>query len=222
MIFFERPPEPAARAKGEKTAPRHNAASAPGQAGGEAAEGPISKPAKDPRRAKRRIEVQTHPVQAQCPELARGFRPTAAQSPLEAASAREKAGPGARICTGEAVGEAVRPGAGPKRALTGRSARGPKLGLAGRRLRNWLRRHFDSAQLESVEPMISELLSVTDALHQVRAELGRQGSGTNERIKLLRLQTQLASTFVKIWRVLGLDQDPPCALPKGRPPQLAE
>jgi hypothetical protein len=96
----------------------------------------------------------------------------------------------------------------------------PRLGPAGRRLKRWLGRHFDAAELESVAPMVSELLSLADSLHQVRQELSSETLAMGDRIKLRRLEGQLSAAFGRTWRLLGLADDAPTALPRGRPPRL--
>jgi len=201
--------EPAARAARMKRPPPHNAAPARGQAGAsaaaDAAEGLLARPAKGAKSAKRGIEVQAPPVQAQSPKLVGGFAPGAALPPLETASRpREDAPAGAK--------------AGPKRGASASVAR-PRLGPAGRRLKRWLGRHFDAAELESVAPMVSELLSLADSLHQVRQELSSETLAMGDRIKLRRLEGQLSAAFGRTWRLLGLADDAPTALPRGRPPR---
>jgi hypothetical protein len=203
-------PEPAARAARVKRPGPHNAGPARGQAGdagpADAAEGPASKPAKGAKSAKRGIEAQAPPVQAQAPALSGGFTPDAALPRLEIASGeRENAPAGAK--------------AGPKRAASASVTR-PRLGPAGRRLKRWLARHFDSAQLEAVRPLADELLSLADSLHEVRCELASGALATSERVKLRRLETQLSAAFGRTWRLLGLADDAPATMPRGRPPAL--
>jgi hypothetical protein len=137
--------------------------------------------------------------------LSGGFTPDAAEPPLEAASrAQENAPAGGK--------------SGPKRAASASVAR-PRLGPAGRRLRAWLRKHFDSAQLESVAPLANELLSLADSLHEVRCELASGALAMSERVKLRRLETQLSAAFGRTWRLLGLADDAPATMPRGRPPR---
>jgi hypothetical protein len=202
--------EPAARGARTKRPSPHNAAPPRGQAGdagpADAADGPASKPAKAAKSAKRGIEVQAPPVQAQSPKLVGGFAPGAALPPLETASRpREDAPAGAK--------------AGPKRAASASVAR-PRLGPAGRRLKRWLARHFGSEQLESVAPLANELLSLADSLYEVRCELASGALATSERVKLRRLETQLSAAFGRTWRLLGLADDVPATMPRGRPPAL--
>jgi hypothetical protein len=199
--------EPAARGARMKRPPPHNAGPAPGEAAAtapaDAAGGPPSKPAKGAKSAKRGIQAQRPPLQAQAPALAGGFRPDAAQPPLEDASrAQENAPAGAK--------------AAPKRGASASVAR-PRLGPAGRRLKRWLARHFDSAQLEAVRPLAEELLSLADSLHEVRCELSSGALATSERVKLRRLETQLSASFGRTWRLLGLAEDTPVTMPRGRP-----
>jgi hypothetical protein len=202
-------PEPAARGAREKTPPPHNTALAGGQAGdagpADAADGPASKPAKAAAKRARGLQEQRPPVQGQTPRLSGGFAPDAAEPPLETASRpREDAPAGAKT--------------GPKRAASASVAR-PRLGPAARRLKRWLARHFDSAQLEAVRPLAEELVSLADSLHEVRCELSSGALATSERVKLRRLETQLSASFGRTWRLLGLADDAPAALPRGRPPR---
>ena len=203
-------PEPAARAAREKRASPHNAGPAPGQAGdagpADAADGPASKPAKAARSAKRGIEVQAPPVQAQTPKLAGGFRPDAALPRLEIASGeRENAPAGAKTAA--------------KRVPASASVARPKLGPAARRLRAWLRKHFGD-QIEAVAPMVAELLHLADGLEAVRTELAGGRLTAAEALKYRRIETQLSASFVRAWKTLGLDQDAPATMPPGRPPML--
>jgi hypothetical protein len=205
-------PEPAARGARTKRPPPHNAAPARGQAGdagpADAAEGPPSKRAKGAKSAKRGIEVQAPPVQAQAPALAGGFAPDAALPPLETASRAHENGPArAKNAAKRAAGASV-------------SVARPRLGPAGRRLKRWLARHFDSAQLEAVRPLADELLHLADSLHEVRCELSSGALATSERVKLRRLETQLSAAFGRTWRLLGLADDAPATMPPGRPPRL--
>jgi hypothetical protein len=206
--------EPAARAAREKRPGPHNAAPAGGQAGDA---GPADAAPEAPARAAearkkpaakraRGIQAQRPPVQGQMPDLSGGFTPDAALPPLENASRpRENAPP--------------RANAAPKRGASVGVAR-PRLGPAGRRLRAWLRKHFDSAQLESVAPLANELLSLADSLYEVRCELASGALATSERVKLRRLETQLSAAFGRTWRLLGLADDAPATMPRGRPPAL--
>lgn len=208
-------PEPAARAARAKRPFPHNAAPARGQA---AATGPahaardalaVAAEARKKAAAKRArgIQAQAPPVQAQTPKLAGGFSPDAALPPLETASAAQEDAP-------------PRAKSGGKSAPTSASLARPRLGQAGRRLRAWLRNHFDSAQLEAVRPLADELLSLADSLYEVRCELASGALATSERVKLRRLETQLSAAFGRTWRLLGLADDAPTALPRGRPPRL--
>ena len=204
-------PEPAARGAREKTPPPHNAAPARGQAASnapaDAAEGPRSKRAKDAKSTKRRIEKPALPLEAQAPALSGGFRPAEQTPRLETASGgHENAPAGAKNAAKRAAGATV-------------SVVRPRLGPAGRRLKRWLGRHFDAAELESVAPMVSELLSLADSLHQVRQELFSETLAMGDRIKLRRLEGQLSAAFGRTWRLLGLADDAPTALPRGRPPR---
>jgi hypothetical protein len=209
-------PEPAARAAREKRASPHNAGPARGQAAsnapadaapealagaGEARKKPAAKRA-------RGLQAQAPPVKVQAPALAGGFRPDAAQPPLEDASRAQKNAPaGAKNAAKRAAGAS---------ASTAR----PRLGPAGRRLKRWLARHFDAAQLESVAPLASELLSLADSLYEVRCELASGALATSDRVKLRRLETQLSAAFGRTWRLLGLADDAPAPMPRGRPPVL--
>jgi len=206
--------EPAARAARTKRPPPHNAAPAPGQAASEAlavaaetAGGRKTAASKAAARRARGIQAQAPPVQAQTPKLAGGFAPGAALPPIETASRAHENGPArAKNAAKRAAGASV-------------SVARPRLGLAGRRLKRWLARHFDSAQLEAVRPLADELLSLADSLYEVRCELSRQRLGTSDRVKLRRLETQLSAAFGRTWRLLGLADDAPTALPRGRPPR---
>jgi len=209
LKIFKEGPEPAARGARMKRPPPHNAAPAPGQAASdapaEAPEGLLARPAKGAKSAKRGIEVQAPPVQAQSPKLVGGFAPGAALPPLETASRpREDAPAGAK--------------AGPKRGASASVAR-PRLGPAARRLRAWLRKHFGD-QIEAVAPMVAELLHLADGLEAVRAELAGGRLTAAEALKYRRIETQLSASFVRAWKTLGLDQDAPATMPPGRPPML--
>ena len=211
--IFKFGPEPGARAARMKRPPPHNAGPARGQAGGT---GPAEATPEAPARAAegrrkadtkrpRGLQAQAPPVQAHTPKLAGGFTPDAALPRLDTGSGeREDAPPRAK--------------SGPKRGASVGVAR-PRLGPAGRRLKRWLGRHFDAAELESVAPMVSELLSLADSLHQVRQELSSETLAMGDRIKLRRLEGQLSAAFGRTWRLLGLADDAPTALPRGRPPR---
>jgi hypothetical protein len=203
-------PEPAARAARVKRPSPHNAAPAPGQAGdagpADAAEGPPSKRAKAAKSAKRGIEVQAPPVQAQSPKLVGGFAPDAALPPLETASRAHENGP--------AGGKS-----GPKRAASASVSR-PKLGPAARKLLRWLKTQYGDDAIESVKPLCAELLAVADRLADVRRMLADPALTVSERLKLMRTEVQLNGSFARCWRLLGLADDAPTALPRGRPPVL--
>jgi hypothetical protein len=208
--IFEEAPEPAARGARTKRPLPHNAAPAPGQAAAtapaDAAGGPPSKPAKGAKSAKRGIEVQAPPVQAQAPALSGGFRPAEQTPRLEIASGeRENAPAGGKT--------------GPKRGASASTAR-PRLGPAGRRLLRWLKRHYDSGAIESVRPLVDELLAVCDRLTDVRRMLAAEGLSVSERLKLMRTEVQLNASFGRCWRLLGLAEDTPATMPPGRPPRL--
>jgi hypothetical protein len=201
--------EPAARGAREKTGSPHNAAPARGQAGdagpADAADGPASKPAKAAAKRARGLERPALPIETQTPRLSGGFEPAQQTPRLEtSASTPEDAPAGAK--------------SGPKRAASASVAR-PRLGPAGRLLKRWLARHFDSEQLESVAPLASELLSLADSLYEVRCELASGALATSERVKLRRLETQLSAAFGRTWRLLGLADDAPATMPRGRPPR---
>jgi hypothetical protein len=207
-------PEPAARGARTKRASPHNAAPAPGQAGAtgpaDAAREALARAAEGRRKAgtkrPRGVQAQAPPVQAHTPKLAGGFTPDAALPRLDTGSVERENGP-------------ARGKTGPKRAPAGASGGRLRLGPAGRRLKRWLARHFDAAELESVAPMVSELLSLADSLHQVRQELSSETLAMGDRIKLRRLEGQLSAAFGRTWRLLGLADDAPTALPRGRPPR---
>jgi hypothetical protein len=145
-------------------------------------------------------------VQGAGPALAGGFRPDAALPRLETASGARENAP-------------ARAKSGAKRAPASASVARPRLGPAGRRLKRWLARHFDSAQLEAVRPLADELLSLADSLYEVRCELASGALATSERVKLRRLETQLSAAFGRTWRLLGLADDAPATMPRGRPPR---
>jgi hypothetical protein len=207
-------PEPAARGARTKRPLPHNAAPAPGQAAAiapaDAAPEALARAAearkKPAAKRARGIQAQRPPLQAQSPRLSGGFTPDAAEPPLETASRARENGP-------------ARGKTGPKRAASARVAR-LRLGPAGRRLKRWLARHFDAAQLESVAPLASELLSLADSLYEVRCELASGALATSDRVKLRRLETQLSAAFGRTWRLLGLADDAPATMPRGRPPAL--
>jgi hypothetical protein len=191
----------------------HNAGPAGGQAGAsaaaDAAPEAFARAAEARKKAAakrpRGLQAQAPPVQAQTPALSGGFVPDAAEPPLETASRARENGP-------------ARGKTGPKRAASAPVAR-PKLGPAARRLKRWLGRHFDAAELESVAPMVSELLSLADSLYEVRCELSSEALAMSERVKLRRLETQLSAAFGRTWRLLGLADDAPATMPRGRPPR---
>jgi hypothetical protein len=210
LKIFKEGPEPAARGARTKRPLPHNAAPPRGQAAAtgpaDAADGPASKRAKDAKSTKRRIEKPALPLEAQAPALSGGFRPAEQTPRLEtSASTPEDAPPRAK--------------SGAKRAPASARVARPRLGPAGRRLKRWLARHFDAAQLESVAPLANELLSLADSLHEVRSELARGALATSERVKLRRLETQLSAAFGRTWRLLGLADDAPATMPRGRPPR---
>jgi hypothetical protein len=204
--------EPAARAAREKTPRPHNAAPATSQAGAsaaaDAAEGPLTRPAKGAKSTKRSIEVQAPPVQAQTPKLAGGFAPGAGLPPIETASRAHENGPArAKNAAKRAAGASV-------------SVARPRLGPAGRKLLRWLKRHYAADAIESVKPLVDELLAVGDRLADVRRMLAAEGLSVSERLKLMRTEVQLNASFGRCWRLLGLAEDAPATLPPGRPPAL--
>ena len=188
--------EPAARAARTKRPLLHNAAPAPGQAGDAGPAEARKKPA-----AKR-----ARGIQAQAPALSGGFTPDAALPRLDTGSGeREDAPPRAK--------------SGPKRGASVGVAR-PRLGPAGRRLLRWLKRHYDAGAIESVRPLVDELLAVCDRLADVRRMLAAEGLSVSERLKLMRTEVQLNASFGRCWRLLGLAEDTPVTMPAGRPPRL--
>ena len=205
--------EPAARAARVKRPGPHNAAPARGLAGdagpADAARDALAVTAEARKKAgtkrPRGLQAQAPPVQAQAPALSGGFRPDAALPRFEAASAREDAPPRAK--------------SGPKRAASAPVAR-PRLGPAGRRLLRWLKRHYDAGAIESVRPLVDELLAVCDRLADVRRMLAAEGLSVSERLKLMRTEVQLNASFGRCWRLLGLAEDTPVTMPAGRPPRL--
>jgi hypothetical protein len=208
-------PEPAARAARVKRPSPHNAAPAPGQAAAtapaeatpEALAGAGEARRKAAAKRARGLQAQAPPVQAQTPKLAGGFAPDAALPALETNWRPRENGPaGAKNAAKRAAGASV-------------SGARPRLGPAGRRLKRWLARHFDATQLESVRPLADELLSLADSLHEVRCELSSGVLATSERVKLRRLETQLSGAFGRTWRLLGLADDAPATMPRGRPPR---
>jgi hypothetical protein len=50
--------------------------------------------------------------------------------------------------------------------------------------------------------------------------LAAEGLSVSERLKLMRTEVQLNASFGRCWRLLGLAEDTPPALPPGRPPTL--
>jgi hypothetical protein len=205
-------PEPAARAARVKRPSPHNAAPAPGQADAtgpaDAAEGPASQPAKAAAKRARGLQEQRPPVQGQTPRLSGGFAPDAALPPLETASRAHENGPArAKNAAKRAAGASV-------------SVARPRLGPAGRKLLRWLKRHYAADAIESVKPLVDELLAVGDRLADVRRMLAAEGLSVSERLKLMRTEVQLNASFGRCWRLLGLAEDTPPALPPGRPPTL--
>jgi hypothetical protein len=209
-------PEPAARGARTKRPSPHNAAPAPGQAAAtgpaDAAREALARAAEGRRKAgtkrPRGLQAQAPPVQAHTPKLAGGFTPDAAQPPrLETASAARENAPARRKNWPETRGKRER---GQAAARAG--------GAAAQALA--ARKHFDSAQLESVAPLAHELLSLADSLHEVRCELSSEALAMSERVKLRRLETQLSAAFGRTWRLLGLADDVPATMPRGRPPAL--
>jgi hypothetical protein len=212
--IFEEAPEPAARAARTKRPSPHNAAPARGQA---ACDAPADAAPEAPARAAearkkagtkrpRGLQAQAPPVQAQTPKLAGGFAPDAALPRLDTGSGeREDAPPRAKT--------------GPKRGASVSVAK-PRLGPAGRKLLRWLKRHYAADAIESVKPLVDELLAVGDRLADVRRMLAAEGLSVSERLKLMRTEVQLNASFGRCWRLLGLAEDTPPALPPGRPPTL--
>jgi hypothetical protein len=204
-------PEPAARAARKKTRRRHNASARPAEASdagpAEAAEGLLARPAKGAKSAKRRIEVQAPPVQAHAPALSGGFKSEAALPALETASRARENGPArAWNAAKRAAGATV-------------SVARPRLGPAGRKLLRWLKTQYGDDAIESVKPLCAELLAVADRLADVRRMLADPALTVSERLKLMRTEVQLNGSFARCWRLLGLADDAPTALPRGRPPR---
>jgi hypothetical protein len=207
-------PEPAARGARTKRPSPHNAAPAPGQA---AATGPADATPEAPARAAearkkaaakraRWLERPALPIETQTPRLSGGFEPAQQTPRLEtSASTPEDAPAGAK--------------SGRKRAASASVAR-PRLGPAGRKLLRWLKRHYAADAIESVKPLVDELLAVGDRLADVRRMLAAEGLSVSERLKLMRTEVQLNASFGRCWRLLGLAEDTPPALPPGRPPTL--
>jgi hypothetical protein len=208
-------PEPAARPAREKTPPPHNASAppaeasdaAPADAAPEAVGGAGEARRKAAAKRARGLEAQRPPVQAQAPALSGGFRPDGALPPIEtAASAQENAPPRAK--------------SGAKRAPANASVARPRLGPAARKLLRWLKRHYGADAIESVSPLVDELLAVGDRLADVRRMLAAEGLSVSERLKLMRTEVQLNASFGRCWRLLGLAEDTPVTMPPGRPPRL--
>jgi hypothetical protein len=199
--------EPAARGARMKRPPPHNAAPPP-------ARPPLPPPPMPPRG---RLRSPRRAQKARSAAFKRRGRPCRRRPrPWPAASGRMRRN--RRLRTASRAQENAPAGAkaAPKRAASASVAR-PRLGPAGRRLKRWLARHFDSAQLEAVRPLAEELLSLADSLHEVRCELSSGALATSERVKLRRLETQLSASFGRTWRLLGLAEDTPVTMPRGRP-----
>jgi hypothetical protein len=203
--IFEEAPEPAARAAREKRASPHNAG--PADAARDALAVTADARKKPAAKRPRGLEAQRPPVQAQAPALSGGFRPDGALPPIEtAASAQENAPPRAK--------------SGAKRAPANASVARPRLGPAARKLLRWLKRHYGADAIESVSPLVDELLAVGDRLADVRRMLAAEGLSVSERLKLMRTEVQLNASFGRCWRLLGLAEDTPVTMPPGRPPRL--
>jgi len=208
-------PEPAARAAREKRPSPHNAGPAPGQA---ACDAPADAAPEAPARAAearkkpaakraRGIQAQAPPVQAQSPKLAAGFAPGAALPPLETASRAHENGPArAKNAAKRAAGASV-------------SVARPRLGPAARKLLRWLKNQYGDEAIESVKPLCAELLAVADRLADVRRMLADPALTVSERLKLMRTEVQLNGSFARCWRLLGLADDAPATMPRGRPPR---
>jgi hypothetical protein len=140
--------------------------------------------------------------------LSGGFAPDAALPPLENASAPRENGPArAKNAAKRAAGASV-------------SVARPNLGPAARKLLRWLKRHYGADAIESVSPLVDELLAVGDRLADVRRMLAAEGLSVSERLKLMRTEVQLNASFGRCWRLLGLAEDTPVTMPPGRPPRL--
>jgi hypothetical protein len=68
--------------------------------------------------------------------------------------------------------------------------------------------------------MVEELLSIVDRLERLRAELDAGGLTPAERARLVRIEMQASGAFARCWRLLGLADDAPATMPRGRPPAL--
>lgn len=73
---------------------------------------------------------------------------------------------------------------------------------AGRRLRRWLTRHYDVAE---VEPVIAELCKTANDLARTDSDLA-QATSPAERGQIMSARVRLRATFCRLWRLAGLDQ----------------
>jgi len=85
-----------------------------------------------------------------------------------------------------------------------------QLGYAGLELFDWCVDNFDN--VESVKPLLIELCVLSDRLSEIRAALAQ---GLDPR--LVNSEIKVASQYSKVWRLLGLSDDPRKTGRVGRP-----
>jgi hypothetical protein len=92
----------------------------------------------------------------------------------------------------------------------------------GEALLKWLTTEI--AGVDECAPLVHELARVADRLQEVRAKISSQGisvggpRGRSMANPLLQIETKLIASFDKLWRSLGLaDQPPEDRRPVGRP-----
>ena len=90
-----------------------------------------------------------------------------------------------------------------------RDADGARLGTAGRKLFEWGEKNFNSG---GVEPLFLQLCQLEDRLAAVRCELKKGVDG-----RLIGAETKLVAQYGRLWKLLGLSDDPKKANRPGRP-----
>ena len=82
-------------------------------------------------------------------------------------------------------------------------------------LERWLNDQFAPDDLEAVQPLVDLLIRTRKRLDDLdRAITAAHGA---DKVRLLRLETQLLGRFTGIWRTLGLDADDGPHRGAGRP-----
>jgi hypothetical protein len=208
--------EPAARAARVKRPSPHNAAPAPGQA---AATGPADA-------AEGRLRSREGRREACAGFKSKGRPCRRSLRACRAASRLTRRNRGLRLPRGRAKTR-LRARKTARNAQQARVQAWPGQG-SGRRgggCARGSRKHFDLPQSwRAVAPHgLASCCSLADSLYEVRCEPNcPAGRWRHERgaVKLRRLETQLSAAFGRTWRLLGLADDAPTALPRGRPPRL--